>query len=114
MTKDKVVLVNFPFDDLSSAKVRPALCLTDPIGPFRHVVLAFISSRIPDVVLPTDLWLDPGCPGYVATGLRVPSTLRLHRLLTVPTSVIRREIGMLSASLQAEVAKRLRLLFGLD
>lgn len=32
MTKGKVVLVPFPFDDLSSTKVRPAVCLTNPIG----------------------------------------------------------------------------------
>jgi mRNA interferase MazF len=47
MIKGKVVLVPFPFDDLSTAKVRPAVCLTNPIGPYRHVVLAFISSRVP-------------------------------------------------------------------
>ena len=43
-TLGKVVLVAFPFDDLSGSKVRPAVCLTDPIGPHRHVVLAFVSS----------------------------------------------------------------------
>jgi mRNA interferase MazF len=47
MTKGKVVLVPFPFDDLSATKVRPAICLTDPLGVHRHVVLAFITSRIP-------------------------------------------------------------------
>lgn len=26
-------LVSFPFDDFSSSKVRPAVCLTEPIGP---------------------------------------------------------------------------------
>lgn len=41
----KIVLVPFPFDDLSSTKVRPAVCLTDAIGPHQHVVLAFITSR---------------------------------------------------------------------
>ena len=34
MTKGKVVLVPFPFDDLSVAKGRPAVCLTNPIGKF--------------------------------------------------------------------------------
>lgn len=42
MTKGKVVLVPFPFDDLSAAKVRPAVCLSDPISQHRHVILAFI------------------------------------------------------------------------
>ena len=47
MLKYKVVLVPFPFDDLSSTKVRPAVCLTRAIGLHNHVVLAFITSRIP-------------------------------------------------------------------
>lgn len=28
-----IVLVPFPFDDLSAAKLRPAVCLTEPVGP---------------------------------------------------------------------------------
>ena|SRR6266496_4221915 len=32
MTKGKVALVPFPFDDLTASKVRPAVCLTDPIA----------------------------------------------------------------------------------
>ena len=32
MLKGKIVLVPFPFDDLSATKVRPAVCLTDSIG----------------------------------------------------------------------------------
>jgi mRNA interferase MazF len=82
MTKDKVVLVPFPFDDLSTAKARPAVCLTDPIGPHRHVVLAFITSRIPRDLLDTDLVLDSSHSDFAATGLRGDSVLRLHRLMT--------------------------------
>ena len=79
MTKGKVVLVPFPFDDLSGTKARPALCLTDPIGPHRHVVLAFITSRAQAELLDTDFyWTQPtlilppqGCAypprsGYIA------------------------------------------------
>ena len=45
MTKGKVVLIRFPFDDLSAGKVRPAVCLTNPMGVHRHVVLAFICTN---------------------------------------------------------------------
>lgn len=34
MTKGKVVLVPFPFDDLSAARVRPAVCLTNSDDSF--------------------------------------------------------------------------------
>lgn len=57
MTRGKVVLIPFPFDDLSATKVRPAVCLTNPIGPHRHVILAFISSQISPDLLETDIVL---------------------------------------------------------
>ena len=113
MTRGKVVLVPFPFDDLSTTKVRPAVCLTDPIGPYRHVILAFISSRTPTDLLETDLVLDTKQADFVITGLRMSSTLRLHRLMTVTTALIQRELGELSLRLQGEVADKLRKLFGL-
>ncbi len=113
MTKGKVVLVPFPFDDLSSSKVRPAICLTDPIGPHRHVVLAFVTSRVPTSPLPSDLIISATDADFTATGLRVSSTLQIHRLMTVTTAVIRRELGRLPAAMQSEVDRRLRVLFGL-
>ncbi|MDA0243172.1 MAG: type II toxin-antitoxin system PemK/MazF family toxin [Chloroflexi bacterium] len=113
MTQYKTVLVPFPFDDLSSQKVRPALCLTHPIGSHRHVVLAFISSRIDTTLLPTDILLQMDHPDFFATGLRVPSVLRLHRLITVTTSFIQRELGYFPTNLQAQVAQGLQHLFSL-
>lgn len=112
MIKGKVVLVPFPFDDLSGTKVRPAVCLTEPTGRHRHVVLAFITSQAPPDVLATDLLLDTGDTDFAATGLRVASTLRLHRPMTATTALIRRELGQLSPRQQAHVARRLRDLFG--
>ena len=112
MIKGKVVLIPFPFDDLSAEKVRPAVCLTEPIGPHHHVILAFITSQIPQKLLETDLVLDAGQPDFALVGLKVSSTLRLHRLMTVTTSLILRELGELPFDMKTEVDKRLRKLFG--
>ncbi|MBE9137493.1 type II toxin-antitoxin system PemK/MazF family toxin [Nodosilinea sp. LEGE 07088] len=109
--RGKVVLVRFPFDDLVTAKVRPALCLTHSIGPYQHVLLAFITSRIPDSPLPTDIIFKPSHPDFVASGLRKPSALRLHYLMTAKLSVILRELGVLSQPTQEKVARRLCSLF---
>ena len=112
MIKGKVVLVPFPFDDLSATKVRPAVCLTNPIGSYRHVILAFITSQIPADLLETDLVLDSHHPDFPKTGLRKPSTLRLHQVMTAKTSLILRELGTLSDETQAEIAQKLcHLLF---
>jgi mRNA interferase MazF len=113
MIRGRIVLVPFPFDDLAATRVRPAVCLTEPIGPHRHIVLAFISSQVPADLLPSDLVLDAGHADHAGTGLRTSSVLRLHRMMTVATSLILRELGGLSAGWQAEVDARLRELFAL-
>ena len=109
----RVVLVPFPFDDLSGQKVRPAVCLTDAVGTHRHVVLAFITSTVLTTLEPTDILLSPGTPDFAATGLRVRSTLRLHRMVTVSAAIIRRQMGVLTPAYQAQVQQRLRSLFAL-
>jgi mRNA interferase MazF len=113
MTKGKVVLVPFPFDDLSTFKVRPALCLTEPIGTNRHIVVAFITSRIETELSATDVLFDPAQPDFAATGLKVASTLKLHRVITVTATLIRRELGLLSPQQQVLVDDGLRRLLGL-
>jgi mRNA interferase MazF len=114
MTRHKIVLISFPFDDLSATKVRPAICLTNPIGPHRHVVFAFITSQIPVSPLPTDLTLDSAEPDFGMTDLLVSSTIQLHRLMTGSTVLIRRELGVLPPRLESELKQRLRRLFGLS
>jgi mRNA interferase MazF len=113
MTKGKVVLVPFPFDDLSTFKVRPALCLTEPIGANRHIVVAFITSRIDTELSATDVLFDPAQADFAATGLKVASTLKLHRVITVTATLIRRELGLLSPPQQVLVDDGLRRLLGL-
>jgi mRNA interferase MazF len=109
----RIVLVPFPFDDLSGRKVRPAACLTDPVGHHRHVVLAFITSAVPSMLESTDISLAPGTPEFAPTGLRVYSTLRLHRMVTVSTAIICRQLGVLAPNTQLKVQQRLRTLFDL-
>lgn len=111
MLRGRIVLVPFPFDDLSSAKVRPAVCLTEPLGSHNHVVIAFISSKIPQEILETDLLLSDD---FLTTGLKVQSVLRLHRLVTISDTLFQRELGDLPTILQEEADKRLKKLFGLQ
>ena len=114
MTRGKVVLVPFPFDDLAAEKARPAICLTEPLTSHRHIVLAFVTSRVPDEPLDTDIVLDPQDPGFAQTGLQVRSTIRTHRLLTVASTTIKRELGSLSPGLQDRVADAVHRLFARD
>jgi len=111
--KGRVVLVSFPFDDLSGTKVRPAVCLTEPVGVHGHVVLAFITSQPASEPLESDVTFNTTDLDFPNTGLRVSSTLRLHRLVTLTSSVLRRELGTIGAARQHEIASKLQRLFGL-
>jgi mRNA interferase MazF len=111
LTRGKLLLVPFPFDDLSATKLRPTVCLTEPIGVNRHVLVAFITSREVLDLLPTDIALPTNHPDFLATGLRGNSVLRLHRLMTLSTKIIQRELGRLSPALEQEVAGKLEILF---
>jgi mRNA interferase MazF len=111
--KNKIVLVPFPFDDLSAHKVRPAVCLTDEIQPYGHVVLAFITSKASINPADTDFVIDSNDADFTNTGLKVSSTIRLHRLMTVSTQIIKRELGELSQNQQTEIENRLRKLFNI-
>lgn len=105
--KGKVVLIQFPFDDLSSSKVRPAYCFTNPIGSYRHVIFALITSRVGKSSLETDMRRDSSHPDFATSGLLKPSIIRLDHLITLRQSMIRRELGSLSADMQLAIANRL-------
>lgn len=107
MTKGKIFLAPFPYDDLLVAKLRPAACLTNPVGVRRHIIIAYITSRIPTNLLETDMVLDNTHPDFLISGLRVASTLRLHQIVTVSTIVIQRELGELSADTLEQIFDKL-------
>jgi mRNA interferase MazF len=88
MIKYQIVLVPFPFDDFSGTKVRPAICLTNEIGFYRHVVIAFISSQVPPLLEPTELLLEKKESDFRTTGLLVDSVIKLHRMVTIPRGLI--------------------------
>ena len=110
--KYKTVLVPFPFDDLSATKVRPAVCLTEEIKPYGHVVLAFITSRVANPEA-TDLVINSADKEFGQTGLKVSSTVRLHRLVTVSRSLIKRQLGVLSPTHITDIKSRLSKLFNI-
>jgi len=113
MPKGSIVLVPFPFDDSIGSKPRPALCLTEPIGPHGHVILAFISSQLPEALdwEPSDMRISSGVPWFEQTGLKDSSVLRLHRLTTAASQFIRRELGFLPPTQLKSALIRVKKLF---
>ncbi len=105
--KYRIVLVPFPFDDFSASKVRPAVCLTEKIGKFNHIVVAFITSKVSKDKNETDIEIEES----EETGLKVNSMIRLHRLTTIPTELIKKQLGQIPAKKKVEIKQKLSLLF---
>ncbi|WP_291857776.1 type II toxin-antitoxin system PemK/MazF family toxin [Marinilabilia sp.] len=104
-------MVPFPFDDFSSLKVRPALCLTEKIGKFEHVIIAFISSKVMGEILESDIIIRKNSEEWKDTGLVVDSVIRLHKMVTIPGSLIQRKLGHVNSSLKAQIREKIQGLF---
>ncbi|MBT0160316.1 type II toxin-antitoxin system PemK/MazF family toxin [Candidatus Bathyarchaeota archaeon A05DMB-2] len=87
--KGKIVLIPFPFTDLTATKLRPALVLYE--GE-KDVVAAFISSRT-EKPKATDIIIDEKHPEFKRTGLKLTSAIKLDKVATISKSLIVGEIG---------------------
>lgn len=93
-SKGDVVLVQFPFTDLSQTKLRPAVVLWSSLTR-DEITLCFISSQNVNN-LSTDEFALPGSDlGFQSTGLRVSSKVRVTRLITLERQLILRRLGKL-------------------
>ena len=111
MIKNSIVLVPFPFDDFSASKVRPDLCLTSEIGEYNHIIIAFITSKIPDDLIESDLIIKKHSRNSSGTGLTVDSVIRLHKIVTIPKSLIKRKLGVINNSVEVEIKRKIGQLF---
>lgn len=99
--KGDVVVVPFPFSDLSAAKRRPAVVVADSGGG--DVILCQITSRPvsgPHAVPLSDADFADG-------GLRQPSNIRPNRLFTAESSVILYRAGALRPEKMRQVTETL-------
>lgn len=111
--KNEIILVPFPFDDLTNKKVRPALCLTNEISEHRHIIIAFITSQAHKANEESDILIPDDDNDFHQTGLRTTSAIRLHRIVTIPSSLALRHLGHLPDSFNETVTEKLIKLFDL-
>lgn len=113
--RGSVILVRYPFTDLTNIKVRPALMLTPDIllHKLDDILCLFISSVIPVNLLPTDLLLDISNPYFAKTGLKYPSVFRAHKLALLQKSFVLSVLGEMDYLLMKEINGRLKIALGL-
>ena len=87
-----VVLVPFPFTDLSAVKQRPALVLSPKrLNSVRSdLIVAAITSQIPEVIGEDELLLSD--TDLRTTGLPKASIVKLGKIFTIHQGLIRKKL----------------------
>jgi mRNA interferase MazF len=108
-----VVLVPFPFADLTGRKMRPAVVVSaNPQG--LEVIVAFITSVLSNrSPRGAEVELLQSDPEFRVTGLKVDSLVRLDKLVTLSGDLISRRLGAIGPATQTSIAAMLRRAFDL-
>ncbi|MEL6441717.1 MAG: type II toxin-antitoxin system PemK/MazF family toxin [Cyanobacteria bacterium J06621_8] len=87
--KNDVVLVRYPFSDLSKAKVRPAIVINAPHKSQDLIVVALTSKldKLLDGEFPLSEWSQ--------AGLNVPTAVK-RGLFTIRADLVLKKIGILT------------------
>jgi len=106
LARGDIVLVAFPFTDLSTTKRRPALVLwADPAQT--DFTLAFISSQHLGQPGIGETAILPTHPEFSLTGLSTPSKIRVTKLVTLARGLFTRWLGRIGPLLTADVDRAL-------
>lgn len=113
MEKGTIVLTLFPFTDLTSAKRRPAVVISKTSIEKADVIVAFISSVIPNKLSETDLFFDINGKYFPNSGLKKSSVIKLDKLATLNKSIFTGELGLVNGVTLSEIDKKLKIALGL-
>ena len=82
-----IVLTDFPFTDLSSAKRRPALVVSTDNARRSDIIVAYITSVLRNAPDAAPLAPAP------ENGLKVPSMVRFEKLATIEKRIVAGRVG---------------------
>jgi mRNA interferase MazF len=102
--RGKIVVVPFPFTDLSSIKRRPALVLHETKY---DIVVAYISPIMPSAISPEDVLIPKSRSSFALTGLLSDSVIMLDKLATIEKTLIIPMLGEVDDDLKSEINPKL-------
>jgi mRNA interferase MazF len=115
-TRGDVVIVEFPYQDGTRGKNRPALVIQcdENNRRLRNTVIAMITGNIRLATSePTQFLIDPTTTEGHTSGLHAPSAVKCENLFTVSQTHILHAIGRLSPALMSKVDSCLKASLGL-
>ncbi len=96
LVKGEVVVIPFPFSDLSQSKLRPAVVAADLAG--YDVILCMITSQAND---PDAISIEAS--DFQSGGLPRVSNIRPNRLFTADSRILRSKSGLLTSATMTHV-----------
>lgn len=99
--KGDIVVLPFPYSDLSASKKRPAMVLTDLKG--NDIILCQITSQF----IKDDHAIALDNSDFIKGSLNKPSNIRPNRLFTAEKSIIDRKIGTVKPDVFEKVVGKL-------
>ncbi len=106
--KGKIVLLPFPFTDLTKAKLRPALVILESK---EDVVVCFISSKVKETKSETEILLSSNHIEFEQSGLKTDSVIRLDKLATILKELIIGEVGIIGKELIKEINQKISKIY---
>jgi mRNA interferase MazF len=108
-----VVLVPFPFADLTGQKMRPGVIVSgNPQGS--ELIVAFITSVLTNrSPRGAEIELRQSDPEFQVSGLKADSLIRLDKLVTLSSNKIFRRLGSIGQGTRIKLAVMLRRAFDL-
>ena len=106
--KGAIVLIPFPFTDLSGQKLRPALVLAD-LPRNNDVIVVFISS----LKIKNNNLLDILVKADKINGLKKDSLIKCSKIATLDKKILIGELGQLSFSIMKKVDIHLKKILNL-
>jgi len=109
-----IVLIPFPFTDLSSQRVRPALVVSNNERTGDDVIVVFISSVLSGRIGRAEVVIRQTADSFSTTGLKVSSVIKCDKIATLDKRIVIGELGCIQKTIQGEVDNRLRAVLDLD
>lgn len=108
LKKWDVVLLAYPFTDLTATKVRPAVVISPDSenAKFDDAVFLLITSNTTRLA-PFDLVIAENHPEFSGTGLLKSSAIRINKIITLRHTLTNRTLGRLGPRLRKDLAKLL-------
>ena len=107
-----IVLVPFPFTDLTSTKLRPALIISKDNPRSEDIVASFITSRVKPQLAAYEFAITAENAIFKNTGLKVSSIVRFDKIATLNKKLILGELGFGPTKSLRAVKKRFLAAFG--